>query len=175
MHLGFCGAAAPGLVQGDLVIADDVVDANDGAAFAPPPNLVEEAKHLARRLNLRARTGRIATIDRIASEPHHKAFVGTQHDAIALDMESAVVARLCAGKNLPYLIVRGVTDPLDMHLPDLSDALDVEGNVEAMMLLIHLAQHSRDIGALPRLFYASSKAREAFSAFGESWVVNRTA
>ena len=42
--------------------------------------------------------------------------VGLKHGALAADMESAVVARLCRGRGLPFGCVRVISDAVDTAL-----------------------------------------------------------
>lgn len=170
LHVGYCGGADPELAPGDLVIADSVVDAASGNAFACDAALLLRGQGIVRDRALRSRTGRLVTVDRVASSPHDKAFLATQHAAIGIDMESAELAAALAGAGVPFLVIRAVLDPLDDHLPDISDAIDEDGSANALALVTHLVRKPSEIARLPRIQYLASHARAAIAAFVDAWI-----
>lgn len=70
---------------------------------------------------------RILTVDHLVGDPAEKCRLGEFHDAV--DMESAAVAEVCAGKGVRFLAVRAVSDTVDTALsPELVRLLS-GGNV----------------------------------------------
>jgi len=93
---GFCGGTSDELHPGDLVIADN----------ASEPTLLAKA----RRTLPNARIGKIHSADRIIDPAADRYAIGRDHDAVAVDMETETVARLCAVQSIPMLALRVVSD-----------------------------------------------------------------
>ena len=93
---GFCGGTSDELHPGDLVIADN----------ASEPTLLAKA-----RVTLpKARIGKIHSADRIVDPAADRYAIGREHGAVAVDMETETVARLCAAESIPMLALRVVSD-----------------------------------------------------------------
>jgi nucleoside phosphorylase len=93
---GFCGGTSDELRPGDLLIADN----------ASEPTLLAKA-----RMTLpNARIGKIHSADRIIDPAADRYAIGREHGAVAVDMETETVARLCAAKSIPMLALRVVSD-----------------------------------------------------------------
>lgn len=170
LHVGYCGGTNPQDQAGDLIVADAIVDAGSGERFAAKAECVERALLLCRDANLRARSGALVTVEKAVEQPHEKAFVGTQHEAIGIDMESAALAAACAQQQVASLVVRAVFDPLDVALPDMCDILADDGTTDGIRLAEHLIRRPQDLLGLPRLQYFASQARSALARFIEAWV-----
>jgi len=93
---GFCGGTSDQLHPGDLVIADN----------ASEPTLSAKA----RATLLNAMIGKIHSADRIIDPAADRYAIGREHGAIAVDMETATIARLCAAASIPMLALRVVSD-----------------------------------------------------------------
>lgn len=93
---GFCGGTSDELHPGDLVIA----------ANASEPTLLAEA----RATLPNATIGKIYSADRIIDATADRYAIGREQGAIAIDMETETVARLCAGDSISMLALRVVSD-----------------------------------------------------------------
>lgn len=84
-----------------------------------------------------------------------------QTGGLALDMESAAIARVARHHKLPFMAIRAIADPVDFDFPDaVSRSLNPRGDVRMAQLLGHLALHPHQIGellALGRAFNAAIK------------------
>ncbi len=95
------------------------------------------------------RTGSLAESSRIISSCREKQTLHNQTEAIALDMESAAIAKAAARADLPCLVVRAVADPADMDLPAaVAYAMDPSGSVDIKKLTGFVLTHP---GQLPGL------------------------
>lgn len=104
---GFAGATRPGLKTGDLIWAEEVVDAVSGERARPSfskPSLGGVA------------SGRLVTVPRAAWSPSAKAALGARFEAVAVDMETAWVARAAGEKGIPWVAIRAVLDPMEQFL-----------------------------------------------------------
>jgi nucleoside phosphorylase len=91
---GFCGGTKDELHPGDLVIADNASDLSKKARAILPDALV----------------GKIHSADRIIDPARDRYEIGRKQGAIAIDMETETIARLCAEKSIPVLVLRVVSD-----------------------------------------------------------------
>ena len=109
-------------------------------------------------------------MDEVVSTPHEKAFVGTEHEVMALDMESSVFMERCQKRGVPCIVVRAILDPLDTVLPDMSDVLGENGKISAGQIASHFAHKPKDILSLPKIEYCAIKARESITSFVDAWI-----
>jgi adenosylhomocysteine nucleosidase len=119
LSAGFSGALSPDLAVGDLVLADEVADTAGGRwpATWPGPLPAGEWRPPLRR-------GRLLTASALAGDPEEKRRLGARHEALAVDMETAVVARLCQRHGVPFGCLRTISDGQATPLaPGLVDVL----------------------------------------------------
>jgi len=103
---GFCGALSPSLRAGDLVLATAVRGANGERLQAPDLPIALP----------RAVRGEIACAERVLATPEEKRALGAG-GALAVDLESAQVARAAAAAGVPWLALRAVVDDARTSLP----------------------------------------------------------
>jgi 4-hydroxy-3-methylbut-2-en-1-yl diphosphate reductase len=108
---GFAGALAPELAPGDIVVATEVRGAGEPVS-CPAADLVAS---MLRRAGLPVHTGPIVSTPRIARGAERSRLAAS--GAIAVDMESAWLARGCAGR--PWAVVRVIVDTpgRELHRP----------------------------------------------------------
>jgi 4-hydroxy-3-methylbut-2-enyl diphosphate reductase len=108
---GFAGALSPELEPGDVVVATEVRGADEPVECAA----TELVASILRRAGLRVYTGPIVSMPRIAFGEQRRRLADT--GAVAVDMESAWLARGCAGR--PWAVVRTILDTpeRDLHRP----------------------------------------------------------
>jgi adenosylhomocysteine nucleosidase len=88
----------------------------------------------------------------LIAESHAKADMANRTGADALDMESVAIAEIANAKQLPFLVVRAVADPVEMDLPEaVRIAFNNDGEVEMGKLLKHLVLHPMQLPGLIRL------------------------
>jgi adenosylhomocysteine nucleosidase len=146
LSAGFSGALRPELHVGDLVLAEEVVDEQGGRWPVPwPAGPVQFSQEVI------PRRGRIVTTPILLGDPEQKRRLGEQHDALAVDMETACVARWCQQRQVPFGCLRVISDdwqtPLSPHLVDLLR----DGRVSPLRLLVAIVRRPRLIGELWRL------------------------
>lgn len=107
---GLGGALAEGLVPGDVVVADRLVDARgqEVARLSSAPLLAGEL----RALGLSARTGTVVSTDHIVTGPERAQLSAL--GALAVDMESTAIA--AAGWDVPLAVVRAISDSPGVEL-----------------------------------------------------------
>ncbi len=146
LSVGFSGALQDSYRVGDVILATEVAD-GDGNCW--PANWPNRELPSTRRLPLHF--GRLLTMPRLIGDPAEKLSLGQQHQAAAVDMETAVVARLCSERGVPFGCIRAVSDDLHTSLsPRLVSLLD-DGRVSASRLLAAVVRRPRLVGELWRL------------------------
>jgi adenosylhomocysteine nucleosidase len=101
-----------------------------------------------------ARQGRIHA-DGILADPTRKRSLSAK-GAIAVDMESHVVARVAAAHRLPFVIVRVVSDAVDDALPPaVRVAMGPRGTTDYRRLLASLARHPGQVPAFTAFAWRS--------------------
>jgi len=126
---GVAGAISDDLQIGDLVIADGVCQHDlDITAFGHPhgfvpggevcvwadPGLRKIAHKVAYEKGIRLHEGVIATGDQFIADPERKNWIGETFQADALEMEGAAVAVVCSALDVPFFILRAISDSADM-------------------------------------------------------------
>jgi len=122
---GVAGAINPELKIGDLIIAKQLCQHDlDITVFGHPHGYVPEgavciqtdtklreiAKEVAGNNNLKVIEGTIATGDQFVACSDRKAFISSTFEADALEMEGASVAVVCDALNVPFFILRAISD-----------------------------------------------------------------
>jgi adenosylhomocysteine nucleosidase len=133
---GFCGGTNDELRPGDLVIAKNVSSAQ----------LAKRAGELLAG----AVTGDIFSADRVIDHAADRYAIGRKHGAIAIDMETTTIARLCAEFAIPMLGLRAISDSPAAPFPAPPEVLfDIEiQRTRFTRLLSHLARNPRAIAPL---------------------------
>jgi adenosylhomocysteine nucleosidase len=117
---GACGALAPELAEGALVVPEAVVT-DDGRRLATAP---------LRGLDAR---GTLLDVTRVVSSGADKARLFMESGALACDMESAAILSWAAARNLPAAVIRGVSDTASAGVPaDLAAAVGDDGRVRTV-------------------------------------------
>lgn len=126
---GVAGAISPELNIGDLIIADGLCQHDlDITAFGHPYGYVPEgevciptdvalrniAKEVAKEKGLKLVEGIIATGDQFVANTERKDWISETFKAHALEMEGASVAVVCSSLDIPFFILRAISDSADM-------------------------------------------------------------
>lgn len=126
---GVAGGINPSLQIGDLIIADKLCQHDlDITAFGHPYGYVPEGKifvetskelrdvaiKVADENNLKVIVGTIATGDQFVHSNERKEFIEKTFNADALEMEGASVAVVCDALNVPFFVLRAISDTADM-------------------------------------------------------------
>ena len=173
LSVGVSGGLDPALAPGDLIVADSlsVKTILGGAAEAPQdevaksaaagagvnmhPQLKERVAE-ARPEGLAARLGRsvspILGVDDIVAGVGDKARLFAQTGAVAVDMESHVVARIAAAHALGFLAVRAIADPAQRAMPQAAlKAVAADGSTKVLSTLMECAKRPSDFPKLLQL------------------------
>jgi len=148
---GVAGAISDDLKIGDLIIAHGLCQHDlDITAFGHPFGYVPEgevcistdatlrevAKKVAVSKGLTLKEGVIATGDQFVHDADRKNWIGSTFQADALEMEGASVAVVCSSLDIPFFILRAISDSADMDASFNFDAfLESSAKVSADFIL----------------------------------------
>ncbi len=158
---GIAGALDPALEAGTLVMPKGVLDMGTGGEeFA-----TDDGWRSRLAATAPAASGKLASVAAPVTTPAHKAQLFSETGAVAVDMESAIAARLAADKGLPFLVVRAIADDARLALPAAALAgVDGDGRVKPLAATMALLSRPGELFGLIRLARATAEARRRLTA-----------
>ena len=125
---GFCGALAPHLSPGDVVLATEV---GDFGGRCWPCEAAPEVPGV---------RGRLLSAGSVVCGPAEKQKLGAEWRAVAVDLESASAAGLCQERGLRFACVRAVSDDCHTSLSGELAGVLASGRVAPVAALVGLRQ-----------------------------------
>lgn len=126
INVGVAGALNKKLHVGDIVISQDAAQHDfDTTLFGDQPGfisglnqiyfsadtaLVEAAKEAAEALDISHHLGRIVTGDQFVADPERKKWLVDEFQGDCTEMEGGAVAQACALNQVPFVIIRAISD-----------------------------------------------------------------
>lgn len=163
LSFGIAGALAPHLVAGTLLLPHIII-AEDGARRRVDETWRARVAAMLQAAGAHAEAGDMLGASEPAASPSRKAELFRQTGAIAVDLESHLVARVAADAKRPFLVLRAVADPASRALPPAAvNGLDEQG---APALGRVLASVLRQPGQIPALLRLAGDTRQALFALG---------
>jgi adenosylhomocysteine/aminodeoxyfutalosine nucleosidase len=156
---GVAGAINEALSIGDLIIADGLCQHDlDITAFGHPYGYVpggdvciwadselrDIAKRIAREKGLALKEGVIATGDQFVADPVRKEWISETFKADALEMEGAAVAVVCNALDVPFFVLRAISDSADMDAGFDFDAFLVSSAKVSADFILAMVERMRD-------------------------------
>lgn len=165
LGVGVAGGLSPQLAVGDLVLADGVED-REGRVFEPPLwSWSERARECV------GRCGRVVSAEEIVGPASAKEGLWRQLGSPAnavVDLESATWARLAAQAELPWLILRAVSDPAGEDLPvDFNRFRGADGRIKSRKVAAHALAHPSVVRPLQELAARIGPCAERLAARAE--------
>jgi adenosylhomocysteine nucleosidase len=160
LSAGFSGALTDEHHVGDVVLATEVVDEAGGrwTTCWPgelPPGPWQPPLH----------RGRILCVNKPIAKPDDKRRLGSMHEAVAVDMESATVAHWCSRCDIPFGAVRVISDDVSTELsPRLLKLL----GSERISIPRFLSGTVRSPSLLPELWRLARQTRKAAIQLGKA-------
>jgi adenosylhomocysteine nucleosidase len=157
VSFGIAGGLAPGIAPGTLVIATEVI-AEDGQRWAALDCRDGNTALVA------AIHAPVAGASRIVATAGDKKALHLRTGAVAVDMESAAVARLCGVAGAGFAVIRAIADSAERDLPPAAlIGLGPDGRVNLRAVMASIL---RQPGQVPALVGVALDTRRALVALG---------
>ena len=168
VSFGIAGALKPGLRAGDIVISTEVVD--EDRNWLSSDNLRPRIGDLVAEIG--AVEGPVLGAQLPLATKRDKRQAWKDTGAIAVDMESVVVARAAAALGIPFVVLRAIADPAARELPPAALVpLGGDGRPAIAQVLASVLARPRQ---LPSLLTVAREARQALQALvGPAQALNR--
>jgi adenosylhomocysteine nucleosidase len=152
MTFGTAGGLDPQLAAGSLLLPTAIISA-EGTRWVRAATTSAWRERLSARLSTERPVvdGCVVTSAQPVETLADKAALFRDTGAVAVDMESAAVARVAAEHRVPFVCVRVVVDTAADVLPRAVTAASRAGRLQLGRLLLGMALAPADIGALLRL------------------------
>lgn len=158
VSFGIAGALTAQLRPGDVILSGEVV-AEDGrwqGADGWRRRLGEFAREIG------AVEGPVFGAPAILATSADKARCRERSGAVAVDLESAVAARLATAAGVPFVVLRAIADPRARNLPPAALVpLRADGNPDLLRVLASVLRRPAQI---PALLALAGEARAALAA-----------
>ena len=148
---GFGGALSPDLRIGDIVAVRNFSDPGPFGEISSLP----------------ARAGTLITTKGVVETAEQKKDLGRHTGAIAVDMETAAIHRLCSARGIPMLAIRAISDTASQDLPVPAAVWfdTVRQRPRPISLVFYLAAHPGRIAPFARFVRGISCARASLTSF----------
>jgi len=167
LSIGFAGGLSPQLKIGDLVIGRTVRHAGSSDPF-----LIECATSIT--IGYPSHVAVAVTTDQVVWQAKSKEALASSlepGEVGFVDMESTAIADVCATRDVPFLIVRYITDAFDEDLPlDFNKYRDEDGRVDPSKVMRAALLKPSSIGGLLELRKRSKLCAARMSEFVEELV-----
>lgn len=160
ISFGIAGALAPGLRPGDVILSGEVI--TDDEHLQVDAEFQRKIGTVARRI--RAFEGPVLGGTQILANEEDKARAWRSTGALAVDMESAAVARAAIAAGIPFLVLRAIADTANQALPPAAlIPLSEAGTPVITSVLFEILRRPRQIPALVDLARVTRQALAALA------------
>lgn len=172
MALGLSGGLQPSLRQGDIIIADSVFEENGRvttACWETDSSAAAQARAVLTAKGISCRRGAVVTnpVPVLSAAQKKGLFVKTR--ALAVDMESAAVARAAAEAGLPLFILRAICDGPATSLPgEFSGLFNGAGTISWPRLFSRIQERP---SLLPGLCSLARDCMVALRSLRKAWIL----
>lgn len=145
ISFGIAGGLAPHLGAGDVILSAEVI--GQDRRWRANERIQKEVSNLARRIG--AAEGPVLGAGDLLATEDGKARAWRETGALAVDMESAIVARVAEAAGIPFLVLRTIADPASRELPSAAlIPLSQDGTPALTRVLGDVLRRPRQIAAL---------------------------
>jgi adenosylhomocysteine nucleosidase len=168
VSFGIAGALKPGLRAGDIILSTEVVD--EDKRWLTSDSIRPRISELAEEIG--AIEGPVLGARVVVATKTDKRRAWKETGALAVDLESVVVARAAAALGIPFVVLRAIADPAVRELPPAALVpLSGNGTPAIGQVLASVLTRPRQ---LPTLLTVAREARQALQALvGPAYALNR--
>lgn len=164
VSFGLAGGLDPELAPGTAILPAAILD-EDGTRFDCAEDWRDGLAAQASQDPTLQCVDALATVSRPLASVEAKAALRARTGASAADMESAAVARAAMEAGLPFLAIRAISDRAGDTIPGAAlEGMRADGHTAALPVLVYLAAHPGELGALIRLARQTGRAKRALAA-----------
>ncbi|MHC8441988.1 MAG: phosphorylase family protein [Candidatus Eutrophobiaceae bacterium] len=164
LNLGVAGALRTECQSGDLVIPNSILD-TDGTYTVDGEwhrELWEKLNTTQETAGLPLRDGALFSADRIVSGAAQRQALANQHGCIAVDMEAALLARLCQKHGIRFASIKAIADEINVEMPNcILKHIDSLGKPIMPAFALHVLTHPLEWRALLQIAQGWRKARNS--------------
>jgi adenosylhomocysteine nucleosidase len=158
VSFGIAGALSPDLRPGDIVLSTEVVD--EDRRWLSSDSLRPRIAELLEQIG--ATEGPVLGAQMVLATQQDKRRAWQETGAIAVDLESVVVARASAALGIPFIVLRAIADPAARGLPPAALVpLRPDGKPAVGQVLASVMRRPQQ---LPTLLGVAREARQALAA-----------
>jgi adenosylhomocysteine nucleosidase len=158
VSFGIAGALSPDLRPGDVVLSTEVVD--EDRRWLSSDSLQPHIAELLEQIG--AIEGPVLGAQMVLATQQDKRRAWQETGAIAVDLESVVVARASAALGIPFIVLRAIADPAARGLPPAALVpLRPDGKPAVGQVLASVMRRPQQ---LPTLLGVAREARQALAA-----------
>ncbi|GAX59607.1 nucleosidase [Candidatus Scalindua japonica] len=173
---GVAGGIRDGLNVGDIVIAE-------GIGYTKQDNFSGEVLHLkskyecskevvqlARQYCIDSESklhfGALLTVDKVIGQASTKRRIGEHNSFLAVEMESAAIAKVASEKGVEFAAIRSISDDIEDELQlDYDNILSDEGKVKVSSIALGVMRHPQRLALLRRLNKQTKSASKSLANF----------
>ena len=158
INTGVAGGLSPDLRLGDVAIASQVCQHDmDTSGVGDPKGLISginkvfidtdliwirKAERAAQKLGICSKTGVIASGDQFVCDEERKVWIRDFFKAEAVEMEGAAIGQVCFVNEIPFVVIRSISDDASGHAPASYDSFFREAAQRAVALTEEMLKHS---------------------------------
>ena len=143
ISFGVAGGLLPNMPAGTCVVGSEILSGT--TRWAADPNW---SKNLLLAIPT-AIQGKIVGVSVPVAHPQAKRALHANSGAVAVDMESHIVARMAAARGLPFAAIRVITDPAERTLPQVAlAAMRPNGTVNIAAMIRSVIRRPYELRAL---------------------------
>lgn len=173
---GVAGSIRQGLNVGDLVVAESVGYSKQSdfdseelqleSDFVCKKEIVQLARQCSKGLESKLHFGNLLTVDKIISQASTKRRIGEHNSFLAVEMESAVIAKVASEKGVDFTAIRSISDDIDDDLQlDYDNIISDEGKVKVTSIALGVLKHPQKLALLSRLNKQTKTAAKSLAFF----------
>ncbi len=160
VSFGISGALSPELRPGDLILSAEIVSA-DGSWHGEP---AWHRRLAALAQSIGAASAPVLGADDCPRDPPDKERAQRRFGALAVDLESDIVARAAAEAGIPFAALRAIADPVERDLPPAALVpLAADGRPDLGRVFASVLRRPRQLAALFRLGQETRRALRALA------------
>ncbi|MDD2900203.1 MAG: hypothetical protein PHI31_16020 [Desulfuromonadaceae bacterium] len=165
---GFCGAVTPGLLAGDILVAEHVIIADESGCEEIPVHLSGIGQTFTARQKAegkRVMAGTFISTASITSKAYLTKLLSAVPPNTVVDMESGAIAIIAAEHAIPMLVLRAVSDTADEELGfSLNEFCDEDLRcIRPYKVLLTILRKPHIMPQLVRLAFSSRKAAQSIT------------